>query len=358
MTSFLVFAALKDIAGYRPEVFYVFSIFLHFINCLLLRTLISRLWGNIRIAYLAAVLFAVVQAPQEAILWLAAMGEPLVAFCLLSAILLWLKDRYILSALMFGFGLFSKESGVILLVLLPLIQWQRGKPLFPKRYFLFLIPTAVFGGVFLWTWSKNSYIQGGIYDAGPHAALVFVKTLNRLLWPWFYSLLVAFRIDTGRWPDWRRALPYLPWLGAAMAPYLFLTYQGALPSRHVYLISMVLDAGTAFLIYNLRSVRLQQTFVAAFLSFNVGYLWIRKDAQFEGRAKPTTELLRLLRSHAPTPVMVYDFPYTETMLARDVAPLAPGWTPALIEVHSTTETCLDCVSLRWDPKSGTYIGPW
>ena len=358
MTSFLVFGALKALVGYRPEVFYVFVICLHFINCLLLWELITILWRDPRIAYLSAVLFAVFQAPQEALLWVAGMGEPLAAFCVLVAILLWLKDRYVLSAVVYFVGLFSKESSAILLVLIPLIQWHRGGPLFPKRYLVFLIPSAVFGGVFLWTWSTNVYIQNGIYDAGPRALLVLVRTLNRLFWPWFYLFLATFRLKTSQWPDWKRALIYLMWLLVPIAPYLFLTYQTALPSRHVYFVSMVLTAGMAFLICNLRNKTLQQTFIVGFLAFNIGYLWFRKDAQFEERARPTTELLRLLRSHSPRQILIFDFPYAEPDVAKAVAWLVPGWTRDLVGVHGTGETCSTCVILRWDPHSRTYSGDW
>src|SRR6185312_2688184 len=96
MTSFLIFGALRDLVGYRSEYFYAFAIILHFLNCWLLWKVISLLGGGPSAGYVAAILFSVFHAPQEAVLWLAAMGETLVGFCLLLAILLWLKGRYIL----------------------------------------------------------------------------------------------------------------------------------------------------------------------------------------------------------------------------------------------------------------------
>ena len=83
MTTFMVFALLENIFGYQAEVFYGFSILVHFVNCLLLWKLIQLLGRGQTEAYLAASLFAVFQAPQEAMMWLSAMAESMLGLCVL-----------------------------------------------------------------------------------------------------------------------------------------------------------------------------------------------------------------------------------------------------------------------------------
>lgn len=229
---------------------------------------------------------------------------------------------------------------------------------FPPAYFLLSLPTLVFVAAFLWTWSTNSYIQKNVYAAGLQGIVVFLRTLNRLLWPWFYFLLVAFRISLRRWPALSVAAVYAGWIAIAMAPYLFLTYQTALPSRHLYLVSMVISTGMAFLLTSIPSDWFQRGFMAVFLIASVGYLWIRKDGQFEDRARPTGELIRLLRTHTPTQIMIYDFPYEEAFVAKSAADVVPGWDPGLVGVDGTGETCTDCVKLRWESSAHSYAGEW
>ena len=78
LTSYAAFALLHAAVGYRPGLFYLFAILLHFLNVLLLRGLLQRLSGNEGLAWTAALLFGVLQNPQEAVWWLAGMSDTLV----------------------------------------------------------------------------------------------------------------------------------------------------------------------------------------------------------------------------------------------------------------------------------------
>src|SRR5262249_31268789 len=151
--------------------------------------LLRRLAGEARWPLLAAVFFAVFQAPQEAVMWLVAMNEGLQGFFILSAILLWDRQRHTLSVICFALALVSKESALIMLLMIPLWQAMRGRPVFPKAYFGFLIPASLFAFVFLYTVSNNFLLTSGSYVIGFQAPLVIVKTLFRLTWPWLYILL-------------------------------------------------------------------------------------------------------------------------------------------------------------------------
>jgi hypothetical protein len=354
MTTFIVFEVLQSAFGYRPEAFYAFNILLHFVNCLLLWKLVVLMDGPPTAGYLASMLFAVFHAPQEAVMWPAAMGEALQGLLILITLVLWLRRRYWLSLLCYCVALFTKESAPIVLVLLAIIQWQRKEPVFSKAYGVFWIPTVAFGGLFLGLWSNNGFIQQRVYAFSPHALSVLVKSFHRLIWPWLYVLVVAFRLSTGMWMD-AAMVKCLGLISIAMAPYIFLTYASAVPSRHLYLASMVVAATMAYALQRLTSVTLRRAFVCVFILYNVGYLWIRKDAQFEERAAPTTALLEVLRTRPPTPIMIVGFPYPYPEIAKAVSRFAPGWTPDLIGVEGTGEPCAQCVKLRWDPRARRYL---
>ena len=122
--------------------------------------------------------------------------------------------------------------------------------------------------------------------------------------------------------------------------------------------SMVLVAVLAHLIRECRQPQIQLALVIAFIAYNIGYIWIRKDPEFESRAAPTTELLALLKSHQPAPIMLERFPYANYAIAKDVSGAAPGWTGDLIHVNESPESCRDCVTLRWDAGSKKYTGLW
>jgi hypothetical protein len=143
-----------------------------------------------------------------------------------------------------------------------------------------------------------------------------------------------------------------------LLPYVFLTYSPYVPSRQMYMASMVLVSVMSYLILGLKQVRVRQALVGLFIAFNIGYMWVRNDPEFENRAAPTTELLMLLRSHQPTPVAVEEFPYPAVDIAKDVSRFAPEWNRDWIHVNEPRGSCRDCIVLRWDAGDGRYSGEW
>ena len=206
-TSIALYGLLKSVFGYRYEFFYAFNILLHFINAFLFSRLLMLTARDKVVAFAGAAMFAVFQAPQEAVMWITGMGETLQGLFVLCTLLAWLKHRYLWSGVFFFLALFSKESALMVLALVPALQWQQRKKLFPPAYGILLIPVAIFAAVFLHTWSTNHFIQKNVYVIGPQAAMVVGRTLLRLLWPWLVVILVLFRIDLRRWPKARPNRP-------------------------------------------------------------------------------------------------------------------------------------------------------
>jgi hypothetical protein len=351
MTTFLLFFLFKTVAGYTPVVFYAFTIAVHIVNCVLLWNLLLLLGRENLEAYIAAVLFAVFHAPQEAVMWLVAMGEALQGFCVLAILVLWLQKRYAVGLLIYCVALFTKESAPMVMIFLALLQWYRRERIFTTAFLWYSLPTAAFAAFFIWMWAGNSFIQGGAYAFGPQALSVLVLSIHRLLWPFFYIVLLGSGLGTGKWMKPDTVVKFLGLVAIAMLPYIFLTYSKALPSRHVYLASMVLVGAMACLIAGIRSTRWRRLFLVGLVGYNLGYAWIRKDAQFEERAAPTDALVKALRMHPPQPTLILDFAYPFPQIAKAASRAVPGWNPELISVE---EPCDTCMKLRWDSESRTY----
>ena len=97
------------------------------------------------------------------------------------------------------------------------------------------------------------------------------------------------------------------WNWKAHEPLVF----GFLPIGLAYhagfsILCAVMMAVFALLLKPLEGTALLRIFMIAFVGFNIGYLWIRKDAQFEDRAAPTTELIAALGRHMSQRTLVSD----------------------------------------------------
>lgn len=354
VTTFIMLAIGQWAFGEQAAYYYIFPLLIHFLNCLLLWKLMILLGRPIQEAFLAACIFSVFQAPQEAMMWLSASAEAMLAFTILAMVVLWLQDRYLLCALMYCIALVSKESAPVAVLLIPLIDWLRGKGGARREYLVFIPPTLVFGAVFLWLSSSNPMIQAGIYEFGPQAILVALKGLHRLMWPWMYILIIANRCIAGRWISPFNFAQAAVVLAAAMLPYVFLTYTDKLPSRHVYMASIIMMAFMAWIIIRTPNRRFRQAFVLLFILFNISYLWIRKDAQYEERAAPTTALLEILETVPPAPIMIVDFAYPYPIIAKAVSQFSEGWTLDLIRVEGVDPPCESCTHFRWNPDLRCY----
>jgi hypothetical protein len=347
ITSYALLWVLEGIFGYRPEYFYAFSISVHFVNSVLLWKVLSLVTRSSRVSALAAVIFAVFQNPQEAVMWLAAIGDALAGLCVLGALLSWLRKRFVISALCYLAGLFSKESAIVVLFLLPLIEVYMTRQLRFRREHLYLLaPTLIFSAVFIYSLSANYMVSDGVYALGPQTLPVLGISLHRLMFPWLYVGVLAFVIAHRRWLP-RETGTGLAWMTVSLLPFVLLTYQSHVPSRHEYLASMGLAWSLSTLLANMSPAPLRLGFILAFVSINIGYLWTVKDAQFEQRAAPTTRLLEQLRAHRPVSLLVLDFPINPWM-APTTARLVPGWRPDMIRVTEPLDACLDCLKLRWN----------
>jgi hypothetical protein len=350
--SYIIFGILKAGVGYQAWVFYVANIALHLLNIVLLSRLLDALIGDRLIVRLAVVFFAVFQAGQEAVMWLAAMNETTQFLATVVTLLLWWRGRYVLATTTYAVALFCKESAIIIPVLVILLDFYKYRTIFRRTQLLLLIPTILFATVFLLTASQNFMFTNRSYGFGFRAIFVLGRSLHRLLWPWFYIVLVLVWLKTRRPPSWSQLVAYLAVVIVVMLPYTFVLYQSSLTSRQVYLACAVLMTLFSVMLRPIAGTPLLKLFVTVFVAFNIGYLWFRKDGQFEERAAPTTQLVRKLRTHSPQKTLIVNFAYPYPDIAHAAALAAPGWTSDLIVVND--QPCDDCWRLTWNSVTHHY----
>jgi hypothetical protein len=353
--SYLIFGFFKLLAGYQAWSFYAFNIALHVTNVILLWRLLRIIVDDEFTAQLAVLFFAVFQAPQEAVMWLAAMNETTLLFFTLLTLLAWSRKKYAAAALSYACALFSKESAVVVTLLALVLDLYTEKRFVWRRYIWLAIPTAAFAALFLATVSNNFMLTSRTYSFGPHALLVLGKSLHRLLWPWFYIVVVIAWFGTRKAPSWRKVAGYLGAVAVVMLPYIFIAYQTSIPSRQLYLASAVLMTMFAVLLRTIRDTSIFKLFVVVFIAFHVGYLWLRKDRQFEDRAAPTTRLVSVLKVYPQQRAVIRNFAYQLPEIATSAA-LAAGWDPSLISIGDTGADCHGCLLLDWKgPASGYAV---
>ncbi|HSR50647.1 MAG TPA: hypothetical protein VLV83_07440 [Acidobacteriota bacterium] len=376
LTSYLFFLLLKTAFGNQPFVFYCAAWTLHLVNALLLVRLAQLVWKAPRTAWTAGLCFAVIQNGHEAVAWLSAVNESLMAcFALLTATA-WVGGRRGRAAAFFLAALFSKESALVLVLFLPALDlftparpsWLRPGLLLEgfrsdgvksggrllgrwlRRYALLLIPAILFLAAYAAALQDHSMLGEGYYALGWQAPGVLLLSLHRLAFPYLYLLLVLIVLTRHRAP-----IPTLAWgaagTAAALLPYAFLTYQQHVPSRQTYLACIILSLLLAFLLQQLKPRWACILFLGFFVLGNSAYLWTVKDAQFEKRAAPTVQLRRILKQKEPQEILVAGFPLNPWIARVSVGQLE-GWSGQA--VHFQDGSCAGCLRLRWDPSSHSY----
>ncbi len=316
-TALWLTAALHSLAGFSPPAFHLASILLHVLNAWLVYALGACRWIGWPAAAAAAFVFAVNERPHEAVIWFASIHEPLVMASVLAALLAWIRwledgsrSWLVAVAAAWLLALLSKESGVVLTVLLPAAAL-----LYPGRWRAAawtlaagLVSTAVY---FWLAWSGQSdhqHFHDGTFAFGWHFLPTLVRSVPRGLGLWGgfgLVLLLLWRKDA----PWRAAVFAGVWYLAALMPYAFLTYMPRIPSRHHYLASggMALLTGLAALLLLAKVKRprvVASALAAALFLHNALYLWLYKRPQFVQRAEVTEGLLRMVAANPREKVLL------------------------------------------------------
>ena len=330
-TSLILTHLTELLFGLSPAAFHASSLGLHILNVWLILALGS--WPVIgwRNAAVAAGFFAVFEGPQEAVIWYAAVHEPLLLFFALLCCHAWLawnrfgRWRFYGAALiLFILALLSKESAVALIPLLFLFALVDGRPW--KAALVHLLPFAVLAVIYTLLVFAASSTHIHLNDAGTfslHAPFWanWARSVLRLLWPWGLALLLVLAIFRGAGQA-RLLTVGAAWIGIGLLPYSFLTYMPRVPSRHTYLASagLALIAAAGFWaiwerVGNRRWVA--WALAAVFVAHQCAYLWFKKQGNYLERAAPTEELVAQA-AKADGAIYVHCFPYDFEIAERAV----------------------------------------
>jgi hypothetical protein len=331
-TSLVMTYLTERLFGASEVAFSASSLALHILNALLVLAL--GMWRPLgwRTAAVAACVFAVAQRHHEAVIWYAALPELLVFFFAVLAFLCWVAWLqgarrgplwYAGACLCYLLALLSKESAVAVVGLMGVAAAL--EPQRRLRSVLALAPfalgAAAYFGLAYMARGSHQHFNDGTFSLHAPFLTVMAHSAARLLgvWGWLALAALAFWRVKGRVLLLTAAAA---WMAISLAPYSFLTYMPRVPSRHTYLASvamaMVVAAGFLELNSRLRTARrpaILGAIVGVFVLHQSLYLWLAKQPQFEQRAYPTEEVVRLA-DQGVAQIYIKCFPYAEDVAGR------------------------------------------
>jgi hypothetical protein len=248
-------------------------------------------------------------------MWFSAINELLMFFFGMAALACWKRSR-VLSLVLFALALLSKESAVIFLPLFALVT-ERRRELIP-----YAVLTAIAVASIAVSRGTSFRFSDGSFSLHAPFYITWPRSYFRELWVWGWIAIAFLWLKT-------RKVDLIPllWIGIALIPYSFLTYQTAIPSRQTYLASAGLAwlVGQAFALLPMRPRLIPALAVLLILANNLGVIWIRKRTQFLERARPTQELIAFARA-TNGPFRVQCFPQSE-IVAREAVHLGAEKLP-------------------------------
>jgi hypothetical protein len=198
---------LYHLFGFNPDGYHWAHNFLHAANAVLVFFIVAKLGRTLgrtivrpyRVAFIAALIYAVLPNYSLAVFWHAVV-DPLSGFFYLLTILLWTRyldtrhaRDYALAFCAFVFALFSKEIAIFLPLFLFLIEWwfYRVTPnlraLVP-RYTPFLIAFIPYLWLVYQVQSRGEFVGQFGFRIGPHMLNNLIPYAAVLTFPWFTAL--------------------------------------------------------------------------------------------------------------------------------------------------------------------------
>ncbi len=192
---------MHTLGGLAPWFWHLSNILLHVIATYLVFRLCQRLTGSEVGAAAAAAIFAVHPIHVDAVTWVSASCEVLFTIFALAAMLALLstdenrEPRIWVSALWFGIGLFAKETGLMMMAILPVLAWVqlKGRAEGGKRLWQAIFPYGAVSASYLlvrWAAMNRVGVENGEHSwaevifSAPSILLFYVK---KLFLPWHLS---------------------------------------------------------------------------------------------------------------------------------------------------------------------------
>jgi tetratricopeptide (TPR) repeat protein len=144
--TYISFALDRAVWGGNPAGFHFTNLVLHILVSLLLYRVIAALFNRERLAFVAALVFALHPVAGETVNFLAGGRNTLLSACFaLLSLLFYIKDRKIAALASFTVAIFSKEFALLMPVIFLLYDYRlRQEKIRFSGYALYLIPTVCY----------------------------------------------------------------------------------------------------------------------------------------------------------------------------------------------------------------------
>jgi hypothetical protein len=190
---------LYHLFGFNPDGYHWAHNLLHAANAILVFLIVGKLSARWRLAFVAALIYAVLPNYALAVFWHAVV-DPLAGFFYLLTMLLWTRyldtqraRDYAFAFSAFVFALFSKEIAIFLPLFLFLIEWwfyrvQSNLRAFAPRYVPFLITFIPYLYLVYQVQSHGEFVGQFGFRIGPHMLGNLIPYAAVLAFPWFTNL--------------------------------------------------------------------------------------------------------------------------------------------------------------------------
>lgn len=165
--GYLYFGMVRLWAAYDPLKWHLMGLGIHLANCLLLFVLVTQLWRDRRLAFLAALIFGVHGTRVEAVTWTASSFDLLATFCVLASAALffsgapaWIRWTSALTLAAAAIG--CKESAYAYPLLLIGLVYAARRVTRETLRFVF-VTLLLYGGLFTYRW-RLFHGPGGYTD--------------------------------------------------------------------------------------------------------------------------------------------------------------------------------------------------
>ncbi len=188
----LIYSLDYQLFGLNPVGFHLTNILLHAVVSSLVFLVALALSGFRRTAFIAGALFAAHPVHTEAVAWVACISETSLAAFYLLSLLLYMKERTVLSGAAFFLALLSKEVALTIpAVLIAYDLSLRGKPFrlrFPERYLPHILAVGAYFAMRVYATGltpgfipKHAELTG--WQDFINALLLFAGYLSKLILP-------------------------------------------------------------------------------------------------------------------------------------------------------------------------------
>ncbi len=200
LTTFLYFFVNNQLFGLNALPFRIEALALHLVNGFLFYLIIKEIWRDRKIAIISGLFYTVSAIHFLSLFYISAFQQIGAAFFIFLSIYLFFKNRYLLSHIAFIAALLSKETSIILPVLIFLLEFlkQRERP----KIKIF-IPYFVIAAIYLTI--RLVGIQTTLSQGEYSLSLTPAQALENLKWYFLWSFGLPEIIST--YPSLKSFIP-------------------------------------------------------------------------------------------------------------------------------------------------------